>query len=107
MRMRSIPAWGWPLVAVGAIAVVIARRPDAVTNAQFWAEDGTIWFATAYDHGGFASLFVPYNGYLQTFSRLVAALSPPSGCAGRRSLQHRSDRRAGGAGPLHPLLASG
>ncbi len=74
-----MPAWGWPLVALVAVAVVIARRPDAVTNAQFWAEDGTIWFATAYNHGGFASLFVPYNGYLQTFSRLVAALFTPLG----------------------------
>jgi hypothetical protein len=79
MRMRSVPVWGWPLAALAAVAVVIARRPDAVTNAQFWAEDGTVWFATAYNHGGFASLFVPYDGYLQTFSRLVAALFTPLG----------------------------
>ena len=78
-RARHLPRWGWPLAALAALAVVISRRPDAVTNAQFWAEDGTVWFATAYNHGGFASLLTPYNGYLQVFSRLVAALFTPLG----------------------------
>ena len=34
-----------------ACAVVIARRPDAVFHAQFFAEDGRIWFADAYNLG--------------------------------------------------------
>jgi hypothetical protein len=79
MKLRRLPRWGWPLAALVAVAVVIARRPDAVTNAQFWAEDGAEWFATAYNHGGLASLFLSYDGYLQTFSRLVAALFTPLG----------------------------
>ncbi len=63
--------WSAGLVAVGA-ALVIARRPDAITNPQFWAEDGKYWFADAYNHGAQA-LLQSYEGYLQTLPRLVAA----------------------------------
>lgn len=38
------------MMVVGVV-IVISRRPDAVTNAQFWAEDGKYWFAAAYNHG--------------------------------------------------------
>ncbi len=77
-RSRTLPPWGWPLAAVVAVTVVISRRPDAVTHAQFYAEDGTVWFAAAYERG-FASLLIPYNGYLQTLSRLVAIIFTPLG----------------------------
>lgn len=51
------------------------RRPDVVLNPQFWAEDGRIWFANAHNLGAWHSLFLPQNGYLQTVSRLVAAVA--------------------------------
>ncbi len=60
------------LVAIVAVATVTARRPDAVTNPQFWAEDGAVFFTQARQLGGFHALFVSYAGYLQTASRLVA-----------------------------------
>ena len=53
------------------VAVVIWRRPDAVTYPQFWAEDGQNWFADAYNMGA-ASLFRSDAGYLLTLPRLVA-----------------------------------
>jgi hypothetical protein len=62
-------------VAVASVAVIVARRPDAVTNPQFWAEDGAAWFVQAHAYGGFHSLFIAHAGYLQTASRLVAWLA--------------------------------
>ncbi len=54
------------------VAVVISRRPDAVSNPQFWAEDGKNWFADAYNLG--AQAFLKSNeGYLSLLPRLVAA----------------------------------
>ena len=50
---------------------MILRRPDAVTYPQFWAEDGSNWFAEAYNTGA-ASLLQSYEGYLVTLPRLVA-----------------------------------
>ena len=61
--------------AVAALLIIFARRPSAFLNPQFWAEDGKIWYADAYNHGLLFSLITPENGYFQTFSRLVAILS--------------------------------
>lgn len=58
-----------------AVLIIILRRPDAITNAQFWAEDGVVWFAKAYNEGGFKSLLEPQNGYFQSISKLTAWLS--------------------------------
>jgi hypothetical protein len=70
-RHGRLPSAG---VVVGVAALgaglVIARRPDAVTNPQFWAEDGRYWFADAYNHGAQALLW-SYQGYLVTIQRVV------------------------------------
>lgn len=58
-----------------ACAVMIARRPDAVFHAQFYVEDGHVWFAEAYNLGWWHALFRTYNGYFQTLPRLGAALA--------------------------------
>src|SRR5438874_1851777 len=34
-----------------AFFVIFLRRPDAILNAQFYAEDGKYWFAEAYNLG--------------------------------------------------------
>ncbi|MBQ8091059.1 MAG: hypothetical protein IJ233_10000 [Pyramidobacter sp.] len=57
-----------------AFAILILRRPDIVTNAQPWAEDGNIWFKGVYEHGIF-SLLKPQDGYYQTLSRTIWALA--------------------------------
>jgi hypothetical protein len=58
-------------VSAGAIAV---RRPDVFTRPQFWAEDGMVWFALAYNEPGMDGLLRPYGGYVQTFPRLAGIL---------------------------------
>jgi hypothetical protein len=69
-------------VVVAACAIVISRRPDAFTNPQFFAEDGSMWFSDAYNHGPLAALdLATTGGYLQTASRLGAVLAAPFGVA--------------------------
>jgi hypothetical protein len=61
-------------IALAAFLVFFARRPDAILNAQFYAEDGARWFAEAY-HLGWRCLLIPQVGYLQTVPRLIGLLS--------------------------------
>jgi hypothetical protein len=64
-------------LAVVLAALLVLRRPDAFFNAQFWAEDGLVFFADDVLAGGWASLLHPYAGYLHVVPRLVAALADP------------------------------
>lgn len=63
----------------GALAVLlllaISRRPDVIHNAQFWAEDGNVWYKNAYEQGLGHTLFQTYAGYFAVVHRLVAGLS--------------------------------
>ncbi len=63
------------LIFFAGLAIVFLRRPDALVDPQFFAEDGKIWFGDAYNGGWLATLFTPYAGYLQTLPRLVAGLA--------------------------------
>lgn len=54
--------------------LILLRKPDTITNPQFWAEDGTMWYATAYNQG-VSSLVKPQAGYFQTYSRLTALVA--------------------------------
>jgi len=56
-----------------ALIILVSRRPDALFQPQFWAEDGTVFYANAYNLGGIRSLFLPLVGYFQTFPRLITA----------------------------------
>jgi len=67
----------WLLALPAALLLIISRRSDAVFNAQFWAEDGKLWYADAYNYGALHSLLTPEAGYYQTFSRLAAIFSQP------------------------------
>ncbi len=64
-----------------ACVLVISRRLDAFTNAQFYAEDGSKWFANAYTYGPFGALDLSYNGYFQLISRLGPVVAAPFGIA--------------------------
>jgi len=61
-------------ILVTSFLILFSRRPDAILNAQFYAEDGARWFADAY-HLGWHCLSIPDSGYLQTVSRLIGLLS--------------------------------
>lgn len=63
------------IIFILAVVIVVSRRPDALFNAQFYAEDGTVWYANAYNLGAINSLLLPYAGYLTLIQRLGAALS--------------------------------
>lgn len=60
------------LALVLGFALLVLRRPDALYRAQFWAEDGVVWYADAHRLGGFAAMLLPSSGYFQTLSRLAA-----------------------------------
>lgn len=64
------------IVFLTAFLLIFSRRPDAVMNAQFFAEDGQRWFVDAYQLG-FRCLLIPdqAGGYLHTVPRLAALLS--------------------------------
>lgn len=74
--IRSVPWSVWyVLLLLAAAWIVISHRPDAVTNPQFWAEDGRVWYAQAYNLDPLGAFLLPEAGYYQTISRAIAALS--------------------------------
>jgi type IV secretory pathway VirB2 component (pilin) len=67
--------WPWQLIVCIVCALaVFSRRPDAFLNPQFFAEDGNIWFADAYNFGWLQALLITHTGYFQTLPRLAASL---------------------------------
>jgi hypothetical protein len=58
-----------------AALLIFSRRPDVLLHAQFYAEDGVVWFADAYNLGWLHALLIPAGGYLNTIQRLVGGLS--------------------------------
>jgi hypothetical protein len=59
------------VIFVTAFLIVCSRRPDAVLNPQFYAEEGTFFYRDAYQLG-LHSLLLTYGGYYHTTLRLVA-----------------------------------
>src|SRR5580704_15197224 len=72
---------GWRSAAIHialflvACALIVSRRPDAIFHAQFFAEDGHVWFADAYNYGWLHALFRSQDGYYQVLPRLIASLA--------------------------------
>lgn len=69
-QLEGLPA-RW-LFASFIIACVLTflRGPSLFTHPQFWAEDGSRWYAQAYNLGWLHSLALPDGGYLNTLQRL-------------------------------------
>ncbi len=74
-QQSSIRPWQHGAIFLFAIAILVSHRPEAVFHAQFYAEDGHVWFADAYNLGGWIALFQVHTGYFQTFPRLGALLA--------------------------------
>ncbi len=67
---------GWQFAVYALVTLALfSRGPGFLTHAQFYAEDGAIWFAQAYNGGWLHSLTVPQAGYLNTIPRLAAGLA--------------------------------
>lgn len=64
-----------PGVFVAAFLLAFSRRPDALLNAQFFAEDGAWWYSQAHDMGLLEALITPYRNYLHLAPRLTAVVS--------------------------------
>jgi hypothetical protein len=62
------------VVLLLSFLIVWSRRPDAILNAQFFAEDGAVFYRAAYEMG-FRSFPVIYGGYVHLLLRLVAILA--------------------------------
>lgn len=73
---RTAPNWCfYVIVFFAALIIIFLRRPDSILNPQFWAEDGAVFYAHTYHKGIITPLLSQYAGYMDTFPRLVAALS--------------------------------
>jgi len=59
------------IVFATAFLIVCSRRPDAILNPQFYAEEGAFFYRDAYQLG-LHSLLLTYGGYFHTVLRLVA-----------------------------------
>jgi hypothetical protein len=46
----------------------------ALVNAEFWGEDGPVWYAEAYDYG-ILSLTSPRGGYLNSIQRIIGFIA--------------------------------
>ena len=72
--LGTYPRWK---VLIGVILIgsllIISRQPSVVYHPQFWAEDGAVWYADAWNRGWIA-LIQPHTGYLQTISRITAMI---------------------------------
>ena len=72
----SDPGRLWPArylaVAAAIAAIVVLRRVDAVTNPQFWAEDGYVYFYENLMLGFPRALRTLYFGYPYLTQRLIA-----------------------------------
>jgi hypothetical protein len=66
--LRFLALWLFIFIAL------FLRRPDALTNSQFWAEDALVFFAQQLTLGFSKALFHPYAGYLHVIPRLIAFL---------------------------------
>lgn len=53
--------------------VIVLRKPDALLQPQFWAEEG-FFYPKAYQYGP-AALLISHSGYFQTLSQLTAVVS--------------------------------
>src|SRR6202795_4170119 len=57
-------------IFLGAFALLVSHRTDAIFGAQFYAEDGKYFYSHAYQFG-WRCIFIPYGGSLHILLRLI------------------------------------
>src|SRR4051812_38376463 len=55
------------------LLVYCIRSAPFLLNAQFWAEDGVVYFQDAWNNG-LSTVFKPYAGYYCSISRIIALI---------------------------------
>jgi hypothetical protein len=58
-------------IGIGMVGVELLRMWSSRPLNSIWAEDGATWLADAIHRGFFDALTTPYDGYLQTSSRIM------------------------------------
>ena len=69
----------WPYLGVASVAflLLVGRRIDGLTNPQFWAEDGTVFFQQNLEVGCWRALHTLFRGFPYLGQRLVACAVTP------------------------------
>ncbi len=76
-RKKHAVAFFIILTLLGSV-ITFARRIDAVSYPQFWAEDGVFWYNEAYNaEHWYSPLLEPKQKYYQSVSRLGAMVAMP------------------------------
>jgi hypothetical protein len=71
----SLAPWARHLAVFAAgFAVLLLRRPETLTRAEFWNEDGQVFYIGSFFGSALDQLTRSYAGYLHTVPRLVAWL---------------------------------
>ena len=63
------------VIFIAASAAVALRYPRYLTEPRFWAEEGKVYFAYAYNHGWLDSLIAPHQGYYSLYPNLSTLLA--------------------------------
>src|ERR1700749_2099844 len=63
------------LVFAATFIAIFSRLPGAFLHAQFYAEDGWVWYQQAYNLHWFRTLGITQAGFIQLLPRLVAGLT--------------------------------
>lgn len=70
--LQIASGWTFGIIVLAFAVMFVLRRPDSVTNPQFWAEDGSIIFREQLVKGWLAAVITPYRGYFPLLGRLLA-----------------------------------
>jgi hypothetical protein len=97
------------LLWFAAVLAIALRAPVLWSHPRFWGEEGTIYFADAFNRAWFHSLFAPHVGYYSLFANgtaLAAARLAPLEYAPLVTLAAPHQGRTLRAMPTPPLTRS-
>lgn len=60
------------LILLGGLFIIYLRYPLFLLEPRFWAEEGKVYFAYAYNHPWYDALFAPHEGYYALFPNIAA-----------------------------------
>lgn len=61
-------------IFIACLVITILREPRYLTKANFWAEEGVLFFPYARSLSLLENIFLPYNGYLHVLPRIIFEL---------------------------------
>jgi hypothetical protein len=62
-------------VAAGAIALIVYRDPSLFYSPRYWAEEGAVYYDTAYVSPFWAALVSPHQGYYSFWANIAGILA--------------------------------